>query len=87
MNLPENDELLAELIEQILENLSKPMGRVIVTDLDNKIIVLLSDYEYWDSHDIELITWCHQYPEIKRNGMTLHISCKKVLTLFLMRWI
>ena len=86
MNSPENDELLADLIEEILENLSKPIGRVIVIDSNNKNTVLLSDYEYWANHDVELITWCNQYPEIKRNGMTLSISCKKVLTLFLMKW-
>jgi hypothetical protein len=50
------------------------------------IVVVLTDYRYWDNHVDELIEWCRATPGITNEGMTVICQDKQSLTLFLLRW-
>ncbi len=48
-------------------------------------VVILSDFNYWNDHYNELLTWCEQHGA-KIQGMGLTLPDAHTLTLFTLRW-
>ena len=50
-----------------------------------QIIIFLTDFRFWAENQIELIVWCKDNNSVLK-GMTVQISEKNTLTLFLLKW-
>lgn len=50
------------------------------------LMVLLSDYQYWNQHWDELMAWLQDHPQVSQQGMTLDFADPADLTVFLLKW-
>jgi hypothetical protein len=50
------------------------------------LMVLLSDFQYWNQHWDELMAWLQDYPQVSQQGMTLDFADPADLTVFLLKW-
>ena len=52
---------------------------------EDKIIVVLTDFEYWAEHAEEMLEWCRNNGAVSK-GMTIDLENEDMLTLFTLRW-
>lgn len=52
---------------------------------EDKIVVVLTDFQYWTIHAEEMLEWCTNNGAVSK-GMTIDLENEDMLTLFTLRW-